>query len=118
MVKPAGWNTHAPAPFAGEGIYEWLRDREARWAGLAIVHRLDRDTSGVMVFAKTPLASRSLTAQFAAREVRKRYLLLTDRAGPAGELRVDAPIARAGRATPPRLAAASRPPRSSGRPLQ
>lgn len=96
VVKPAGWNTHAPAPFAGEGIYEWLRDREARWAGLAIVHRLDRDTSGVMVFAKTPLASRSLTAQFAAREVRKRYLLLTDRAGPAGELRVDAPIARAG----------------------
>lgn len=96
VLKPAGWNTHAPASFAGEGIYEWLRDREPRWAGLAIVHRLDRDTSGVMVFAKTPLASRSLTAQFAAREVRKRYLLLSDRAAPAGELRVDAALARAG----------------------
>ena len=23
--KPAGWNTHSPAPFAGEGLYEWLR---------------------------------------------------------------------------------------------
>src|SRR5271154_840973 len=22
--KPAGWNTHAPGPFAGEGIYDWL----------------------------------------------------------------------------------------------
>ncbi len=96
VVKPAGWNTHAPAPFAGEGIYEWLRDREPRWAGLAIVHRLDRDTSGVMVFAKTPRASRSLTSQFSQREIRKRYVLLTDRTIPAGELRVAAAIARAG----------------------
>jgi len=32
-----------------------------------------------MVFAKTPLANRSLTAQFAARKVRKKYVLLTDR---------------------------------------
>jgi 23S rRNA-/tRNA-specific pseudouridylate synthase len=23
--KPAGWNTHAPGPHAGEGIYDWLR---------------------------------------------------------------------------------------------
>lgn len=96
VVKPAGWNTHAPAPFAGEGIYEWLRHREPRWAGLAIVHRLDRDTSGLMVFAKTPLASRSLTAQFRAREVRKSYLLLSDRRGPTGEQRLEAAIARRG----------------------
>ena len=30
--KPAGWNTHAPGPYAGEGIYDWLRHREPRWA--------------------------------------------------------------------------------------
>jgi 23S rRNA-/tRNA-specific pseudouridylate synthase len=29
--KPAGVNTHSPSPYAGEGIYEWLRHREARW---------------------------------------------------------------------------------------
>jgi 23S rRNA (cytosine1962-C5)-methyltransferase len=77
--KPAGVNTHAPSPFAGEGIYDWLRHRESRWASLAIIHRLDKETSGVMVFGKTPLANRSLTEQFAAREVYKKYLLLTDR---------------------------------------
>ena len=77
--KPAGLNTHAPSPYAGEGLYDWLRHREARWARLAIIHRLDKETSGVMVFAKTPLANRSLTAQFTARSVRKKYLLLTDR---------------------------------------
>ena len=77
--KPAGWNTHAPSPFAGEGIYDWLKHREPRWANLAIIHRLDKETSGVMVFGKTPLANRSLTEQFTARTVRKTYLLMTDR---------------------------------------
>ena len=78
--KPAGWNTHAPSPYAGEGIYDWLKHREPRWANLAIIHRLDKETSGVMVFGKTPLANRSLTEQFAGRAVQKKYLLLTDRA--------------------------------------
>ena len=67
--KPAGWNTHAPSPYAGEGIYDWLRHREPRWANLAIIHRLDKETSGVMVFAKTSLANRSLTEQFTKRMV-------------------------------------------------
>ena len=52
--KPAGWNTHAPGPFAGEGIYDWLKHREPRWSSLAILHRLDKETSGVLVFGKTP----------------------------------------------------------------
>jgi len=26
--KPPGWNTHAPSPYAGEGVYDWLRHRE------------------------------------------------------------------------------------------
>ena len=32
--KPAGLNTHAPSPFAGEGLYEWLKNG-GRAAGLA-----------------------------------------------------------------------------------
>ena len=75
----------ARVPHAGEGIYDWLKHREPRWASLAIIHRLDKDTSGVMVFGKTTLANRSLTEQFAGRAVRKKYLLLTDRPVPAGE---------------------------------
>jgi len=79
VSKPPGLNTHAPSPYAGEGIYDWLRSHEPRWASLAIIHRLDKETSGVMVFSKTELANRSLTDQFTARVVRKRYLLITDR---------------------------------------
>ena len=94
--KPAGLNTHAPSPFAGEGLYDWLRHREPRWARLAIIHRLDKETSGVMVFSKTPLANRSLTEQFAQRRVRKKYLLLTDRPVPPKELVVKSCLVRAG----------------------
>jgi 23S rRNA (cytosine1962-C5)-methyltransferase len=79
VAKPAGWNTHAPAPFAGEGIYEWLKNREPRWSSLAIIHRLDKETSGVLIFGKTTLANKSVTEQFTERRVHKKYLLLTDR---------------------------------------
>ena len=94
--KPAGLNTHAPAPYAGEGLYDWLRHREARWAALAILHRLDQETSGVIVFGKTPLANRSLTAQFTQRAVRKKYLLATDRVVSRGEFTVVSQLARVG----------------------
>jgi 23S rRNA (cytosine1962-C5)-methyltransferase len=96
VAKPAGIATHAPSPYAGEGLYEWLKHREPRWASLAIVHRLDKETSGVMVFALTPLANRELTAQFGRHEVRKRYALIVAGAAPRGELRVETGIARAG----------------------
>lgn len=94
--KPAGWNTHAPAPYAGEGIYDWLKHREPRWANLAIIHRLDKETSGVLVFGKTSLANRSLTEQFAARAVQKKYLLLTDRTPKQREFTATSRIIRAG----------------------
>jgi 23S rRNA (cytosine1962-C5)-methyltransferase len=94
--KPAGWNTHAPGPHAGEGIYDWLRHREPRWATLAILHRLDKETSGVLVFGKTPAANRSLTEQFTERRVRKKYLLLTDRPVPQREFTVKTALVHVG----------------------
>src|ERR1700740_136579 len=94
--KPAGLNTHAPSPFAGEGIYDWLRHREPRWAKLAIIHRLDKETSGVVVFGKKTLANRALTEQFTKRIVHKKYLLLTDRTVERKEFVAKSKIARAG----------------------
>jgi RluA family pseudouridine synthase len=94
--KPAGWNTHAPGPFAGEGIYDWLKHREPRWSSLAILHRLDKETSGVLVFGKTPLANKSLTEQFTDRRVHKKYLLLTDRAVLQKEFTVKTSLVRVG----------------------
>jgi len=110
--KPAGWNTHAPSATAGEGLYDWLRHREPRWAQLAVVHRLDKETSGVMVLSKSTLANRSLTEQFSRRTVRKRYLLLTDRRPPAATLVRRSELARAG------ARYTSRPPGTGGVPAE
>ncbi|GAP06675.1 pseudouridine synthase, RluA family [Anaerolinea thermolimosa] len=46
---------------------------EPQWGRCWIVHRLDKDTSGVMVIARTPEAHRDLNRQFASREVHKVY---------------------------------------------
>ncbi|HML48115.1 MAG TPA: RluA family pseudouridine synthase, partial [Clostridia bacterium] len=59
-----------------------------------IVHRLDKDTSGLMLVAKTDRAHQGLSAQIAARDVRKTYLAAVQGAfaEPAGV--IEAPIAR------------------------
>ena len=96
MDKPAGLNTHSPDPFASEGLFDWLRNREPRWAGLSIVHRLDKETSGLIVFGKTTAANRSLTAQFTDHTVQKSYVLLTRSPVSFQRLEVKTALVRAG----------------------
>ncbi len=59
-----------------------------------IVHRLDKDTSGVILAARHAAAMRSLMAQFQARSVEKVYLTLVERPPKTMTGRIDAPIAR------------------------
>ena len=59
-----------------------------------IVHRLDRDTSGVMVLAKTDPAMSSLRAQFRARTVRKEYRALVFGVPPFDSEWIDKPLGR------------------------
>lgn len=59
-----------------------------------IVHRLDKETSGCLVVAKTDFSHRALSAQFAGREVRKIYLALALGALRKAAGTVDAPIGR------------------------
>jgi 23S rRNA pseudouridine1911/1915/1917 synthase len=59
-----------------------------------IVHRIDRETSGVLVVARTDKAHQSLAAQFHERTVQKTYLALVYGAMPQKEGRVIMPIAR------------------------
>jgi 23S rRNA pseudouridine1911/1915/1917 synthase len=66
-----------------------------------IVHRLDRDTSGLMVVAKTQGALSRLTQHFQRRLVEKRYVAVVGGLLEADELTVDAPIGREEGARPP-----------------
>jgi 23S rRNA pseudouridine1911/1915/1917 synthase len=96
--KPAGLVVHpAPGNWSGTLLNALLaRDPAARMLPRAgIVHRLDKDTSGLMVVARTRPAMDRLVAMIAAREVSRQYLALAHRPWEgAQQRRVDAPIGR------------------------
>ena len=95
--KPAGLVVH-PAPGNWSGtLLNGLLARDARAFELpraGIVHRLDKDTSGLMVVARSRQAQDALAAAIAAREVRREYLALAHRPWSGGAQGVDAPIGR------------------------
>jgi 23S rRNA pseudouridine1911/1915/1917 synthase len=82
--KPAGLVVHpAPGNWAGD-LAQWAfgfgpQTSEVPRAG--IVHRLDKDTSGLMVVARTRQAMDALVAQIAAREVHRQYWPLATKLG-------------------------------------
>jgi tRNA pseudouridine32 synthase/23S rRNA pseudouridine746 synthase len=70
--KPAGLLS---VPGKGEHLADCLLSRaQGAFPEALLVHRLDRDTSGVIVFALTPAAQRHLGLQFERRHVRKTYV--------------------------------------------
>ena len=75
--KPAGMATAAGGGIETDAsLHAWVTRHVG--ARAYIVHRLDRGTSGVIVFAKTSEAHRRLSQAFEAREVGKRYLAAVD----------------------------------------
>jgi 23S rRNA pseudouridine1911/1915/1917 synthase len=102
--KPAGLVVH-PAPGHWDGtLVNGLLARAPEgvdgYGGIAgvrrpgIVHRLDRDTSGLLIVAKNDAAQTSLMAQLKARRVKKTYLALAAGALDAAVGRIEAPIGR------------------------
>jgi 23S rRNA pseudouridine1911/1915/1917 synthase len=83
LDKPAGLVVHpAPGNLDGTLVNALLSHCGPGFTGIGaerrpgIVHRLDKDTSGVMVVAKTQVANDALTAAFAARDLDRAYLAL------------------------------------------
>jgi 23S rRNA pseudouridine1911/1915/1917 synthase len=94
--KPAGLVVHPGAGNAAGTLQNALLHHDPALAGIprgGIVHRLDKDTSGLMVVARSPRAHTALVAQLASREVHRQYLALVYGTMVAGG-RVDAPIGR------------------------
>lgn len=72
LNKPSGLLS---VPGKGDHLSDCLMARaQAVFPDALLVHRLDRDTSGVMVFAMTPYAQRHLGLQFEKRQVKKTYI--------------------------------------------
>ncbi len=96
LDKPAGLVVHPGAGNPGGTLVNALLHRDPALATLpraGIVHRLDKDTSGVMVVARTLEAHTALVAQLSAREVHRQYLAVVVGALVSGGT-ADAPIDR------------------------
>ena len=97
VEKPAGVVVH---PARGHWVGTLAQALEGRAAGgeepwrAGIVHRLDRDTSGLLVVAKNDSVHRALKSLLARRRLRREYLALVDGHPPARTGTIDAPIGR------------------------
>jgi 23S rRNA pseudouridine1911/1915/1917 synthase len=102
--KPAGLVVHPSAGHRSGTLVHALLGR-ARDAGQplgsiagverpGIVHRLDKDTSGLLLVAKTDAAQASLMSQFGDRSIEKEYVALVRGAPPALRGRIEAPVGR------------------------
>ena len=94
--KPAGLVVHPAAGHHDGTLVNALLHHAPELAGLpraGIVHRLDKDTTGLMVVAKSLRAHTALVAQLQARTVKRRYLALVQGWVTAGGT-IDAPIGR------------------------
>ncbi len=102
--KPAGLVVHPSAGHASGTLVNALlgraRDRGEPLGSIAgvgrpgIVHRLDKETSGLIVVAKTDAAQAALMLQFGDRSIEKEYLALVRGAPPSSRGRIEAPIGR------------------------
>lgn len=117
ISKPAGVVVNRATSVRGETLQDWFeqeilnsQETDASWQELVpddfdttygtpeeifkersgMVHRLDKDTSGIMVFAKNPGALVNLLAQFRKREVAKKYVCLVH-----GKVQPDRDVVRA-----------------------
>lgn len=99
--KPAGMVVHpAAGNFDGTLVNALLHHCAGRLSGIGgvarpgIVHRIDKDTSGLLVVAKTDVAHEGLAAQFATHSVDRRYLAITNGIPVPVQGTIDAPLAR------------------------
>src|SRR5512138_867315 len=100
VAKPPG---RIVIPGRSGGERSLREELEAEHGRLWVVHRLDRGTSGVLLFARTAEAHRTLNLAFDAGEPEKRYLAIV-RGTPPEDVRVDVALAkgRKGRVRPAR----------------
>ena len=89
--KPAGVAVHGGSGVSF-GVIEQLRRARPASANLELVHRLDRETSGVLLVAKKRSALKNLQDQFRDRETGKTYLALVLGLWPSNKKVIDSPL--------------------------
>jgi len=94
VCKPAGLVCHPTKPDGRPSLISLARRHLGRSAAPRLVNRLDRETSGVVLIAKTLAAARELGQLFACRAARKEYLAIVHGHLAADRGLIDAPLGR------------------------
>jgi len=89
--KPSGMLSQ-PGRTVEDSVVTRVRSARPEASGPLMMHRLDMDTSGLLVLAKDADAHRQLGLQFERREIGKRYRARLERAAPASGGRIDLPM--------------------------
>lgn len=76
LVKPAGWLSHPAKGTEAPDVLSWAREALGAGASLSPAHRLDLETSGVLLCAEDPRARARLGEWFAAGQIHKEYQVL------------------------------------------
>ena len=89
--KPAGLLT-APTPESDRNNLAGLLERRPGGGRVFVVHRIDLETSGLLVFAKTEAANRVLSERFRTHDLERAYLAVVAGAFPERVRRIDSPV--------------------------
>ena len=101
LNKPSGWIVNSAVTTKEQPVIQkWLRDNfdyeisKDDFLRSGIVHRIDKETSGLLIVAKTEMAFRELQRQFKQREVQKTYITLVHGRVSFEEGTIEVPVGR------------------------
>ncbi|MCK4303309.1 MAG: RluA family pseudouridine synthase [Candidatus Eisenbacteria sp.] len=95
VAKSGNVPIHPSGRYFRHTLLHILATEHPEWGNLRVVHRLDRETSGIVIFGRDREATEHLAVQFRRREVQKRYLALVEGRPPKARFVIDRPLGKA-----------------------
>jgi 23S rRNA pseudouridine1911/1915/1917 synthase len=92
VAKSGNLPMHPSGAYFRNTLIHLLADTHPEWGALRVIHRLDRETSGIVVFGRTRAATESVAIQFRRRSVDKRYLAIVHGSPREDAFTIDAPL--------------------------
>ena len=95
VAKSGNLPMHPSGAYFRHTLIHLLAEAHPEWGTLRVIHRLDRETSGIVVFGRTREATNRIAHQFRRRTADKRYLALVHGTPERDAFTIDAPLGRA-----------------------
>jgi RluA family pseudouridine synthase len=94
VAKTGNLPIHPSGRYFHHTLLHLLTAQHPEWGSLRVIHRLDRETSGVVIFGRTRATTEAVARQFRGRSVRKEYLALVAGTPPVARFVIDRPLGK------------------------